>query len=146
VTDVAFRTRRRKRITVLNVTSLVDVMFLLLLFFMLTTTFHRTGDLKLNLPRSTTAEVEGEGEAQQQAELVLLADGTVLLGHDRVDPSQLESKLAALVKTQHDSRIMVKAEAAARHGDVVHLLDLVREAGFSGVSIGTEVPIGEGRK
>ena len=146
MTEFAFRTRRRKRITVLNVTSLVDVMFLLLLFFMLTTTFHRTGDLKLDLPRSTTSDVEGEGQAQKQAELVLLADGTVLLGHDQVDLAQLPAKLAQLVGTQHDSRIMVKAEAGARHGDVVHLLDLVREAGFSGVSIGTEGPIGEGRK
>jgi biopolymer transport protein ExbD len=55
VSRMVFRERRRTKSVDLNVTSLVDVLFLLLIFFMLTTTFKHAGELELNLPESSTA-------------------------------------------------------------------------------------------
>jgi biopolymer transport protein ExbD len=98
--------------------------------------------MKLDLPKSSTAEPAGVAGQPQEAELVLRADGTVLLGREPILPSDLPGRLQQIRGSQPDGRIMVKAEAGARHGEVVHLLDLVREAGFAGVGIGTEVPMG----
>jgi biopolymer transport protein ExbD len=138
--QMVFRTyTRRRRITMLNVISLVDVLFVLVLFFVLTTTFRRHGELKLDLPKSTTAVAAGAGESQQQSELVLLADGAVMLDGKATEQSALPARLAQIAGRASGQRILIKAESGARHGDVVHLLDLVREAGFAGVSVGTEL-------
>jgi biopolymer transport protein ExbD len=68
---MVFRERKRSKSTELNVTSLIDVLFLMLIFFMLTTTFKRAGELELNLPESSTARPTGPGATAESASLVL---------------------------------------------------------------------------
>jgi biopolymer transport protein ExbD len=145
MSGMAFRERRARKQVQLNVTSLIDVLFLLLIFFMITGTFKRVGELELSLPESSTSTPAGEGAGSRQAELILAGDGTLKLEGAEVLLPELKARLQALLAADPGSGILIKAETHVEHGDVVRLLDIVREAGFPGVGLGTEItpPAGE---
>ena len=133
---VVFRERKHRRHVDLNVTSLVDVLFLLLIFFTLTSTFKRAGELDLKLPESTTASPAGSRASPKPIELVLTEHGTLLLDGAPTTFEQLLPRLSSAHGRQPDSPVMIEAEEDVGHGQVVRVLDAVRAAGFKGVSIG----------
>ncbi len=135
---MVFRERRARKEVLLNVTSLVDVLFLLLIFFMLTGTFKRVGELELRLPPSTTSTPES-ATPPHQADLVLRESGSLSLDGKSVDLSDLKGRLEALLAKDPATQVTIKAEAKVEHGDVVRLVDIIRDAGFKGVGIGTEM-------
>jgi len=137
VSRMVFRERKRSRSVELNVTSLVDVLFLLLIFFMLTSTFKHAGELELNLPESSTARPPGPGSASANVDLVLTEKGTLMLDGAAITFEMLPGRLQALREQRPTAEIMIEAEASVSHGQVVRLLDAVRTAGFAGVGIGT---------
>ena len=136
MSGMVFRKRRHRTQVDLNVTSLVDVLFLLLIFFTLTSTFKRAGELDLQLPESTTAEGRGSEASQRPVDLVLTEHGTLLLNGAPTTFDALLPKLRALHEGEPDKQVMIEAEEKVGHGEVVRLLDAVRMAGFTGVSIG----------
>jgi biopolymer transport protein ExbD len=135
---MVFRERRARKDVLLNVTSLVDVLFLLLIFFMLTGTFKRVGELELRLPPSTTSTPENAAPPHQ-ADLVLRESGSLTLDGKSVDLADLKARLEALLAEDPATQVTIKAEAKVEHGDVVRLVDIIRDAGFKGVGIGTEM-------
>jgi biopolymer transport protein ExbD len=66
------------------------------------------------------------------------------LNGERVEISDLGRSLRRLLEVDEDAKILLEAESGAEHGEVVRLLDAVREAGFSGVAIGTHMRVPEG--
>jgi biopolymer transport protein ExbD len=136
---MSFRVRKGHRDVSLNVTSLVDVLFLLIIFFMLTGTFKRVGELELQLPGSSTSTPPTESEQAHQVELVVTAEGCLLLDGEDVQMPMLKSRLQEILREDPQSRVMIKAEKDVLHGEVVLLLDIVRDAGFRGVGIGTQM-------
>lgn len=142
MSELAFRpTKRRRRVT-LNLTSLIDVLFLLLIFFMLTSTFRQSGELELELPDSTTSTPADRGAERRPTEIALRADGRVLVDGDAVEQAELVQKLRARIESDPEARVVLNAEAAARHADVIQLIDVVRSLGFAGLSLGTEMQTG----
>jgi len=135
VSGVRFRERKPRKQVDLNVTSLVDVLFLLLIFFTLTSTFKRAGEIELNLPRSTTAVPAGSANSKP-LDVVLTEHGTLLLDGAPTTFDGLLPKLRTAAQQQPDREVMIDAEEHVGHGQVVRLLDAVRAAGFKGVSIG----------
>jgi biopolymer transport protein ExbD len=135
VSGVRFRERKPRKQVDLNVTSLVDVLFLLLIFFTLTSTFKRAGEIELNLPRSTTAVPAGSANSKP-LDVVLTEHGTLLLDGAPTTFDGLLPKLRTVAQQQPDREVMIDAEEHVGHGQVVRLLDAVRAAGFKGVSIG----------
>jgi len=138
MSEMAFRSRKHRKEVHLNVTSLVDVLFLLLIFFMLTGTFKRAGELQLQLPDSSSSS-PAEGTEAATVEVVITDDGRLFVDDEPVEFSQVKAHLEAILRKDPQSRVMIKAETDVHHGDVVRLLDIVREAGFPGVGIGTEM-------
>ncbi len=134
---MVFRERKRNRGVDLNVTSLIDVLFLLLIFFMLTSTFKRAGELELNLPESSTAPPAGVGAATEGVDLVLTEQGTLMLDGTPTTFDALPAALRTLREQRPGAQALIQAEAGVAHGQVVRLLDAVRTAGFRGVGIGT---------
>jgi biopolymer transport protein ExbD len=143
MSGVSFR-RRKSRVTVdLNVTSLVDVLFLLLIFFTLTSTFKQAGELDLNLPKSTTAGAARAGtNAEQPLDLVLTEKGTLLLDGAPISFEALPPRLLAAREAKPDRQVLIEAEREVPHEQVVRLLDAVRTAGFTGVGIGVRATEG----
>jgi len=150
MSNIVFRPHRTKRRVDLNVTPMVDVLFLLLIFFSLTSTFKRAGELELRLPESTTAGRTDTGAAGEPVDLVLTEKGTLLVDGTLTTFENLPSALRAMHDRQPDRKVTIDAEEGVRHGEVIKLLDAVREAGFEGVGIGVRnvdpVPVGRTRK
>ena len=137
MSGIVFRKPKAKENIDLNVTSLVDVLFLLLIFFTLTSTFKRAGEIELQLPKSTTAGPAGApGASQQPVDLVLTSRGTLLIDGSPTTFDALMPRLRAVHAKQPDRQVMIEAEETVGHGQVVRLLDAVRTAGFTGVELG----------
>ena len=141
---MAFRELKKGKKVTLNVTPLIDVLFLLLIFFMITGTFKRSGEMELQLPESSTASPSREGAESHQSELVLREDGSVFLNGEQVEMDDLGRSLLRLLEADEEASILLEAESGAQHGEVVRLLDAVREAGFGGVAIGTRLRAPDG--
>lgn len=136
MSGIVFRRRKNRKQVDLNVTSLVDVLFLLLIFFTITSTFKRAGELDLQLPESTTGEGRRSEVTQHPVDLVLTEHGTLLVDGAPTTFDALLPKLRMLREGQPDRQVMIEAEEKVEHGKIVRLLDAVRMAGFTGVSIG----------
>ncbi len=139
MSEFSFRRTPRRRVSI-NLTSLIDVLFLLLIFFMLTSTFRRAGEMELQLATSSTAAASEATPESAPLEVAMLRDGTVLFGDQVVaDDEELLRVLSAANEADAGRPILLNAEAEARHADVVRLIDIVREAGYGGLSLGTEI-------
>jgi biopolymer transport protein ExbD/biopolymer transport protein TolR len=115
----------------INISPLVDVIFLLVIFFDVSTTFLETAGLKLELPSSTsTAEREVE-----DITVLLAADGTLALGEERLDRETLRTRLRQELEEADRKIVVLRADAATTHGEVVELMDLIREAGAEGMTV-----------
>lgn len=139
MSGLVFRTRKARGHVQLNVTPLIDVLFLFIIFFMLTGTFKRVGELELRLPGSSTAVPSLSDETTRTLELLLTEGGGLYLDGEEVELPGLKSRLQGILRADPESRVMLKAERGVPHGQVVLLLDIVRTAGFRGVGIGTHM-------
>lgn len=139
MSEFTFRRGRRRRVTI-NLTSLIDVLFLLLIFLMLTSTFRRAGEMELELAPSSTAAAAESTSNGEPVEVAMLADGSVRFeGREISDDEELLQILSEAHAGDPDRPVLLNAEAEARHADVVRLIDIVREAGYGGLSLGTEI-------
>jgi biopolymer transport protein ExbD len=134
---LSFRSAKQRERISLSVTPLIDVLFLLIIFFMLTGTFKRVAELELSLPESSTAELNARQENPLQLELIVTQDGRLLIGDEPVLLEALDERLREILAESPESSIVLKAESSVEHGRIVALLDVIRTAGFSGVGIGT---------
>lgn len=139
MSEFTFRRGKRRRVLI-NLTSLIDVLFLLLIFLMLTSTFRRAGEMDLELATSSTAVAAEVSPSVEPLEISMLADGSVLYdGREVADDEELLQILTAEHGDDPERGVLLNAEAEARHADVVRLIDIVREAGYGGLSLGTEI-------
>jgi biopolymer transport protein ExbD len=124
-----------------NLTALIDVVFLLLIFFMVSTTFDRTARIKVSLP-----EASSKATQQQNEPLVLLIDakGNYFLNDRQVVNQQLETLKQALEKTITQSKadysevsLILRADAKTPHQSVVRAMDAASQIGLSRLSIAT---------
>ena len=110
---------------IINVTSLIDVMFILVLFFTVSTTFISQPAMNLQLP---TAE---HAEATRQTPIIVHIDekGTVYLNDEPVETALLSSALTARLATSTEKAVVLKADSRVSHGDVIQVLDIIKGAG-----------------
>ncbi len=126
-----FVPERRGRAVVINVTSLIDVMFLLVIFFTVSSTFKNEPAIQLSLPRSSSAEEV----TVTPAVVYLTSAGDVYVNEEAVPREQLFQHLRGLSASSTEDRIVLRADQDANHGQVVELIDLIKESGFRRVSL-----------
>lgn len=126
--------RRRNNHQHINLTPLVDVVFLLLLFFMLTSHFVKVPAIKIALPDSKTAEPE----VRDEVIITITGDGTLFLDQDRVLLTGLQYNLQEKLKKLKKPSVRLKADREARLGLVVKVVDEIRLAGAGAFSLETE--------
>jgi biopolymer transport protein ExbD len=126
-----FMPQRQGRGAIINITSLIDVMFLLLIFIMVTSTFKDQPAIDLSLPRSSSAE----DTVVAPTVVYLTRDGRLFLDNVEVAPEQLASRLRQLQAATGEDRIVLRADEHAEHGAVVGLIDLIKESGYRRVSL-----------
>lgn len=119
----------------INLTSLIDVVFLLLIFFMVSTTFERQALLRLDLPEASTAEAETVPEI---VEFIITADGRLFIDEQElVDPRRatVRAAIAQHLADRPEAALVVRADAEAPHRMVVRVLDSAAAEGVRRVSI-----------
>jgi len=133
-----FRPQKKGRGLIINITTLIDVMFLLLIFFMVTSTFKNQPAINLVLPRSATATET----VDTPSVLYLTSGGEVYLNDTLVDESRLAELLGQLRTSSSEDRMVLRADESASHGRVVELIDTIKQSGFSRVSLSARGPSG----
>jgi biopolymer transport protein ExbD len=131
---VNFRTRRRTGPHV-NLTPMIDVLFIVLMFLLLTTTFKEFTFVRVTLPDASSAQKAVRDE-MVGIRLVVEEDGTVYLDEKPVTLDQVREALAAVTDKEH-AQVSLAADERLHHGRVVELMDLVRRAGIYRLAIET---------
>jgi len=124
-----------------NLTALIDVVFLLLIFFMVSTTFDRHAKLKVSLPEAST-----KASQQQNDPLILSIDakGNYFLNERQIVNRQLDTLKQAILKTLaeknldiNDVSLVLRADASTPHQSVVRAMDAASQLGLTKLSIAT---------
>jgi biopolymer transport protein ExbD len=119
---------------------LIDVIFLLLIFYAVTTQFVTDERLKLKLPEAKTAEDAGAGLEEAPPVVIVAADGTVWIDDRLVADEDLERSIEALVGRAPDGAVILKGDREADYGVVVRVLDIARSVGAKMVQMSAERP------
>jgi biopolymer transport protein ExbD len=119
---------------------LIDVIFLLLIFYAVTTQFVTDERLKLKLPEAKTAEKTGVSKEDRPPEVLVALDGTVWIDDELVPEQQLENRIREIVERAPDKSIILKGDRGADYGIVVHVLDLARSVGAKTIQMSAERP------
>ncbi len=122
-----------------DLTSLIDVVFLLLIFFMVSTTFERESVLKVDLPEaSAVAERE---ELPESLELIIDAQGRMYLNDQRLIDSEertIRAAIEQLAGANRDLPLILRADRETPHHFVVTAMDVAAQLGFLNLSIATD--------
>ena len=134
-----FRRQRLDDVSI-NLTPLIDVVFLLLIFFMVSTTFTRETQLSIDLP-----EAEGQVKEQTEGEIEILIDeaGTYRVNGKGLVDNRMRTLQAAIYKISVGDTtlpMVITADAQAAHEDVVRAMDAAGQMGFVHLSITTRQP------
>lgn len=125
----------------INLTSLIDVVLLLLVFFMITTSFVRESRIGIRLPEaSSTAQVELQNESlviSVTAQGTYLVNGRALLDNR---PETLESAMRILAGDSPGLQVTVSADAEASHQDVITVMDIAGRLGYIEINLSTVLP------
>ena len=123
----------------INLTSLIDVVLLLLVFFMVSTSFVREADISLRLPQAGI-EAEFISSAVEVLEISVTKTGVYLVnGRPLADNFRrtLLSEIEMLVGSNDGLSVFIRADAQATHQNVVTAMDVVRQLGFTEINIST---------
>jgi biopolymer transport protein ExbD len=138
------RSRTRRESFHLDLTPMIDVVFQLVLFLLLSTTFKKedhTGDdadnpsgFQVDLPRSSASAAISE---KKDLEVWIAKDGSIYIDKVAVDSHGLQRQFRAAAAVDPDTLIILKADKAVSHGRVVAVMDLARNEGLTKLAIAT---------
>lgn len=133
-----FRRRRREQVEI-NLASLIDVVFILLLFFVVSTTFTRETRMQVELPEAASGTPPEQSELKQ-LEVVISAEGGFSLNGQALIKNDLDNLMAALQKESGGDNslpLTISADAKTSHQSVVTAMDAAGKLGFAQLRITT---------
>jgi len=133
-----FKIRQEEELQI-GLTPLIDVVFILLIFFMVTTTFDRSSELRIELPDATAKE---KATQDRVLEIAIDANGQYFVNQVRVISSSPKALYLAISKVAGDNRdmpVVLKADAKTPHQYVVTAMDTIGRLGMTRLSIATNI-------
>lgn len=142
-----FRSKTKTK-RAISMAPMIDVVFLLLLFFMVTTTFDRETQVKIKLPEAAGSEAE---QQQESVELIINADGIYFLKGADGMPHELINQQAETLKQEltklaaHSSELpfIISADGKTPHQSVMTALDIAGQVGFTHITFEAQQPAAE---
>ena len=116
---------------------MIDIVFQLVLFFMVSTTFVQTPGIQVDLPRSSSQTVLSD---DTDVNIWMTVDGAVFVDDVPMTNGELRSLLAARAKVDPNTMVVLKADTGVHHGRVVLVMDMARAYGLTKIAIATELP------
>ena len=119
----------------LNIAPLIDMVFLLLIFFLLTSNFILEEGIKLSLPVATSSQVH------QEEEIIVSVDreNLITINQQPVDMSSFVSALQKVIQGRTDQPVVLKADREIKFGKAIAVLDAVKSARVKKIIIATEI-------
>lgn len=130
-------TRRNDEEPELNLIPLIDVIFVLIIFFVATTTFNQRSTMKLQLP---TAQAIAKVESGEPLNVIVDAEGHYFIGENEVlksDVGSLKEAIVAVAGQDRSMPVMLRADARTPHQSVITAMDALGQLGFVKLSIAT---------
>jgi biopolymer transport protein TolR len=121
----------------INVTPLVDVMLVLLIIFMVTAPLLHQG-IPVALPQADSQNLPADLE--DPLVVSINREGIVYLQDDPIHPTLLVERLLPMIQARGDERVYLKADETVPYGDVVRVLEVLRQGGVTGVGMVTRMP------
>ncbi len=129
-----FMTKPKKRV-IINITSLIDVLFLLLIFFIVSSTFLEQPGMKLDLPKTTA----NEAMRMEGYTLFVMSDETLYLNEESITKEALPERLKAIAPIIEEKGLILKADETIRYGLVVEVMDLAKQSGVKKLVVATQI-------
>ena len=120
-----------------NLTPLIDIVFLLLVFFMLTAHFVKDQSLDIALPEARSAE---NLEIQDALEIVINENGDILVAEEIIKSEQLDTLLQQTLQVRSNKQVILRGDKNSRLDVTVQVMDAVRKAGAESLDIVTDQP------
>src|SRR4051812_7777198 len=122
----------------INLIPFIDVLLVILIFLMLSTTYSKFTELQITLP---TADAEKSRDRPHEIIVAVAADGRYAVNRKPVDGRSVEAlaaELAAAAGGSNDMMVIVSADATAAHQSVVNVMDAARRAGLPRLTFATQ--------
>jgi biopolymer transport protein ExbD len=132
---VYFRRPSKLKVAI-EIAPLVDIVFLLVIFFAVSTTFLETSGMKLDLPASTSTA----SRETQEITVNLAADGRLEFQGEAVTREELSGLLSRSMDDRELRKVVLRADTRTPHGEVVRIMDLIREAGAETLTVAARSP------
>jgi len=123
--------RKNTETSDINISPLIDLVFLLLIFFMVTTSFVRETGVDINRPSALTAETKKQGDIL----IGVTADGRIFMEKRQIDIRMIHVHVARYLAEHPDAAVIIVADRASRTGDLIRVMDQCRLAGAKKISI-----------
>lgn len=137
--------QRKKKDLILDLTPLIDCVFVILIFFMLGTEFIKNNSgLKIELPKSSVVEISEIQDLvifvdkDKNIEISYVNTNNSSRGNEKTTLESLELKLIEKLKLTTDKNVVIKADKELTHGDVVEIMTMAKNAGATSLDIATE--------
>lgn len=119
----------------IDLTPMVDVVFLLLIFFMISTTFVESPGISIKLPETSAQTIDRE---PKEIKVYLSREGALYHRDQKISLDDFKALLAEKSSEAKLTTVLLLADQESKHGKVVTLMDLARDAGFTKLAIATE--------
>ncbi|WP_416886280.1 ExbD/TolR family protein [Marinospirillum sp.] len=120
--------------TEVNLTPMLDVVFILLIFFIVTTSFVRESGIEVDPPQASTAEVQ----AQASILIAISPEGEIWLDREPVTLAALGPRVVRLQAESPQSSVVIQADRASRSGRLVEVMDRLRQAGVDRIALAAQ--------
>jgi len=117
-----------------DLTPLVDCVFLLLIFFMVTTVFIHARGLDVDLPRASQAQ---EQQEKKDINIIVERDGRIEIGGKEVLPGQLRKRIKQAMVENRNDNVIIQGDRGARQSRVVEVVDAAKGVGVKGIAFST---------
>ena len=130
--------RRRSEEPEINLIPFIDVLLVILIFLMLSTTYSKFTEMQLRLP---VADTETQRDYPKEVVVAVGSDGSYTVNRNAVDGRSVEAVVAALLqaaKAGKDTVVIISADASARHQSVITVMEAARRAGLTQITFATQ--------
>lgn len=118
----------------INVTPMLDVVFIMLIFFIVTASFTKETGIDVNRPSASTAEVKEQGNIL----VAITDDGEIWIDKRRVDPRALQANIERLHAENPKGSVVIQADTDSKNGLLVAVMDAARAAGIDNISLAAQ--------
>jgi biopolymer transport protein ExbD len=128
--------QKRPKKVALNITSLIDVLFILIIFFTVSSTFLEQPGIELKLPDAESSETH----TTEKVIVFVDAQGEIYINKNKSNVTDLAQTVSDLLAEQTEKTVVLWADEQVTHGKVVKIMDLLRRKGIYKIIISTKKP------